>query len=441
MLFCEMAVDWPFLIRMGVMRFPSNILAILALAVLCGASWSQEPAALSFEKSVLPIFEAKCLRCHGEKKQKGMLDLRTKSALVRGGENGPALMPRSLKDSLLWEKIRTDQMPEGVVKLTAAEKEVIRKWIEAGAPGDDSAVAANSGRDLQVSDEERAFWAFQPPKRPTVPAHNVKNPIDAFVVDGLRKKGLSLSPEADRSTLLRRLHFDLIGLPPTPEEIDRFQNESASEKADDADAAYQKVVDRLLASPRYGERWGRHWLDLAGYADSEGILDADYVRSAAWRYRDYVIRAFNQDKPYDRFLIEQIAGDELVDYWNVHQTQKELPPDVVDALVATGYLRCASDTSRPDFATIKNAPGYYYQTLDDTLKIVASSTMGLTLQCARCHSHKYDPIPQTDYYRMQAIFSPAIAPASGCRRCSENCRKRPPPRRRRRTPRTPSSTR
>jgi hypothetical protein len=392
---------------MGFMRSSSNIAAILALAVLYGASWAQEPGALSFEKSVLPIFEAKCLRCHGEKKQKGMLDLRTKSSLLRGGENGPALKPRSLKDSLLWEKIRTDQMPDGDVKLTAAEKEIIRQWIETGAPGDDRAVAAGSDRDLQVSDEERAFWAFQPPKRPLVPSHDVKNPIDAFIVDALRRKGLSLSPQADRPALLRRLHFDLIGLPPTPAEIDQFQSESAA----GADAAYQKVVDRLLASPRYGERWGRHWLDLAGYADSEGILDADYVRSAAWRYRDYVIRALNEDKPYDRFLIEQIAGDELVDYWNVHQTTKELPPDVVEALVATGYLRCASDTSRPDFSNIKNAPGYYYQTLDDTLKIVASSTMGLTLQCAKCHSHKYDPIPQTDYYRMQAIFMSGYRPA------------------------------
>ena len=170
------------------------------------------------------------------------------------------------------------------------------------------------------------------------------------------------------------------------------------------------MVDRLLASPRYGEQWGRHWLDLAGYADSEGILDADYVRTAAWRYRDYVIRAFNTDKPYDRFLKEQIAGDELTDYWTAYHTKKELPPEVIEGVVATGFLRCACDCSRPDFAQIKNAPGYYYQTLDDTLKIVASSTLGLTVQCARCHSHKYDPIPQAEYYRMQAIFMSAYRP-------------------------------
>ncbi len=389
------------------MRIASILAGILAFQIVCGNTFAQESDAHSFEKSVLPIFEAKCLRCHGEKKQKAMLDLRTKSALIRGGENGSSLKPGSLKDSLLWEKIRTDEMPEGPVKLTAAEKDAIRRWIEAGAPGDDKAVATGGGADLQFSDEDRKFWAFQSPVRPKVPRHDATNPIDAFIVDALKKKDLALSPEADRLALLRRVHFDLIGLPPTPSEIDEFLKDCA---ASNPNAAYEKIVDRLLASPHYGERWGRHWLDLAGYADSEGILDADHVRSAAWRYRDYVIRAFNRDKPYDRFLLEQIAGDELVDYWTVHQTQKELPAEVVEALVATGYLRCASDTSRPDFSSIKNAPGYYFQTLDDTLKIVASSTMGLTLQCAKCHSHKYDPIPHADYYRMQAIFMTGYRP-------------------------------
>ena len=151
---------------------------------------------------------------------------------------------------------------------------------------------------------------------------------------------------------------------------------------------------------------------MAGYADCEGILDADYVRTAAWRYRDYVIRAFNADKPYDRFLREQIAGDELTDYWTAYRTQGEPAAGVVEGLVATGFLRCASDTSRPDFVTIKNAPGYYYQTLDDTVKIVATATMGLTLQCAKCHRHKFDPIPQSDYYRMQAVFMSGVSPVA-----------------------------
>jgi hypothetical protein len=231
----------------------------------------------------------------------------------------------------------------------------------------------------------------------------VRNPIDAFVLDALARHGLTLSPEADGLTLLRRVTLDLTGLPPTPAEADAFLGDPAPD-------AYERLVERLLASPRYGERWGRHWLDLAGYADSEGILDADTVRTAAWRYRDYVIRAFNADKPYDRFLQEQLAGDELSDYRAAHETQKELGPDVVECLVATGFLRCASDASRPDFVNLKDAAGYYYQTLDDTVKIATSATLGLTLECAKCHDHKYDPIPQAEYYRVQAVFASAYRP-------------------------------
>jgi hypothetical protein len=376
----------------------------LAFLLSSGTAFAQQKDLLSFEKSVLPIFQAKCLACHGDKKQRARLDLRTKAATMKGGESGVALKPGSLTGSLLWEKIRSDEMPEGDQKLTPAEKATIRRWIEAGAPGNDKAIASGGTVDLQLTEEERNFWAFQTPVRPRIPAVKTSNPIDAFILMALQKQQLTLSPEADRLTLLRRVSFDLTGLPPTPTAVADFLNDKTPH-------AYEKVVDRLLASPHYGERWGRHWLDLAGYADSEGILDADYVRSAAWRYRDYVIRAFNSDKPYDRFLQEQIAGDELVDYWNVHQAAKQLPAEVVDALVATGYLRCASDTSRPDFANIKNAPGYYFQTLDDTLKIVASSTMGLTVQCAKCHAHKYDPIPQADYYRMQAIFASGYRPS------------------------------
>jgi hypothetical protein len=392
--------------------------ACLAPWGLNSASTAQPPAAGKappvFEQAVLPILQAKCLNCHGDKKQRAGLDLRTKAALIHGGESGPALKPGYLADSPLWEKVITDKMPTGGDKLSAAEKEIIRRWIETGAHGDDKAVAANSV-DRQVSDEDRRFWAFQKPTRPAIPVvkdqARVRNPVDAFVLAALEKKGLSLSAEADPLTLLRRLYLDLIGLPPTAEEIDAFLKASAGAASAAPQTAWDQAVERLLNSPRYGERWGRHWLDVAGYADSEGILDADYVRSAAWRYRDYVIRAFNQDKPYDRFLQEQIAGDELIDYWAAYETQKELPASVIDALVATGYLRCASDTSRPDFAQIKNAPGYYFQTLDDTLKIVASSTMGLTVQCAKCHSHKYDPIPQTDYYRLQAIFMSGYRPS------------------------------
>ncbi|MBI3409104.1 MAG: PSD1 domain-containing protein [Planctomycetes bacterium] len=360
-----------------------------------------------FEKQLLPVLRSKCLSCHGDKKLKANLDLRTKAAALKGGESGPAIVRGSAEDSLLWVKIATDKMPPGEVKLSAAEKDIIKRWIEGGAPGNDKATTVADAADRQVTDADRQFWAFQKPTRSSIPkvqhAERVRNPIDAFVLAALETKGLTLSPDADRLTLLRRVTFDLTGLPPTPKEIEAFL-------ADKSPEACENVVDRLLASPHYGERWARHWLDLAGYADSEGILDADYVRTAAWRYRDWVIRALNSDKPYDRFLQEQIAGDELVDYWSAYQSQKELGRDVIDALIATGYLRCASDTSRPDFVNIKNAPGYYFQTLDDTVKIVASSTMGLTVQCAKCHSHKYDPIPQSDYYRLQAIFMSGYRP-------------------------------
>jgi hypothetical protein len=377
----------------------------LLLAVPGAARAAEKSPA--FEKDVLPILRAECLRCHGSEKRKAGLDLRSKAALLRGGDTGPAVAPGSAERSELWIRVAADKMPPGKHKLSAAEKAVLRAWIDSGAKGEGAAVPSADTTHREVTDADRRFWAFRSPVRPPVPsvrhADRVRNPIDAFLLAALEKKGLTFAPEVGRITLLRRVSFDLLGVPPSPAEVDRFLNDRSAD-------AYERLIDRLLADERYGERWGRHWLDLAGYADSEGILDADYVRTAAWRYRDYVIRALNRDKPYDRFLKEQLAGDELVDYWSAYHTQKQLPPEVVEALVASGYLRCASDTSRPDFVTIKNAPGYYYQTLDDTLKIVSSSLLGLTVQCAKCHSHKYDPITQTEYYRLQAIFMSAYRP-------------------------------
>jgi len=386
---------------------PRLVLGIVVLILAVPAA-AADPLPV-FEKAVLPLLKARCVRCHGGEKLNADLDVRSKPALLKGGESGPAVIPGSPEKSLLWVKIAGDKMPPGKEKLSQAEKTVVRAWIDGGARDDGSAVASvEDSKEKQVTEADRRFWSFRPPLRPAVPrvraANRVRNAIDAFVLAALEKQGLTLAPEADRLTLLRRVTFDLTGLPPTPQETAAFL-------ADDAPDAYEGLIERLIASPHYGERWGRHWLDLAGYADSEGILDADYVRTAAWRYRDYVIRAFNSDKPYDRFLKEQIAGDELTDYWTAYQTRPELPAEVTEGLIATGYLRCASDTSRPDFVTIKNAPGYYYQTLDDTLKIVASSLLGLTVQCAKCHSHKYDPIPQTDYYRLQAVLMSGYRPA------------------------------
>ncbi|HEY3788135.1 MAG TPA: DUF1549 domain-containing protein, partial [Urbifossiella sp.] len=368
-----------------------------AFAVMMAFAIPGAADAPRFERDVKPILVAKCIKCHGGETTKSGLDLRTASSIRQGGDTGPSIAANDPAKSLLFEQITSGAMPPGkATKLTTAEIAVIKKWIEGGAPADE---AGNGG-----SVKTPTHWAFLPPKRPAVPAiPETRHPIDSFLLNRLQAKSLTFSPEADRLTLLRRVTIDLTGLPPTPAEQDAFL-------ADRSTDAYEKVVDRLLASPRYGERWGRHWLDVAGYADSEGILDADYVRTSAWRYRDWVIRAFNADMPYDRFLREQIAGDEISNYWNHYRTAKELPASVVDSLIATGFLRCASDTSRPDFVNIKNAPGYYYQTLDDTEAIVGSAILGLTVQCAKCHTHKFDPIPQADYYRMQAVFMSGYRP-------------------------------
>jgi hypothetical protein len=373
---------------------------VLGVLGLIAAPVRGEPP--RFETDVAPILREHCLKCHGAETRKGGLDLSTVAAITHGGDSGAALVPGKSDESLIVEQVASKEMPPGKnPKLTGTQVTLIRAWIDAGARA--QTTAGNS-----VSTPSAGFWSFQPPKRPRVPAvpqaGKARNPIDAFLLERLAAKGLELSPEASRLTLLRRLYFDLLGMPPSPEQTDAFL---ANQRGD----AWERLIDSLLASPHYGERWGRHWLDLSGYADSEGILDADYERSAAWRFRDFVIRSFNADTPYDQFLRLQIAGDEVVDYAARYRTQQTLDPKTVEALVATGYLRCASDTSRPDFAKIKNAPGYYYQTLEDTVKIVASSTLGLTLQCAKCHSHKYDPITQEEYYQVQAIFMSGYRPA------------------------------
>jgi hypothetical protein len=251
------------------------------------------------------------------------------------------------------------------------------------------------------------LWSLQPPHRPAVPtvkvSDRIRTPIDAFILAQLEARGLVLASDADRLTLMRRAYLDLIGLPPSPPEIDSFLADKRSD-------AYERLIDRLLESSHYGERWGRHWLDIAGYSDSRGILVGEVPRPTQYLYRDYVIRAFRDDKPYDRFLLEQIAGDELVDFQNLIRSVIDLPADAVDAVIATGFLRNSADASRPDFANIKHAPMYYFDTLNDAIAIVSSATLGLTLQCAKCHDHKYDPISQRDFYEMQAIFKSGYRP-------------------------------
>jgi len=355
---------------------------------------------LRFEQEILPILEKSCVKCHSGSNPQGGLDVRTRVSLLRGGSKGPALVPGSLERSILFQRVRSGEMPLGGPSLGEIDLELIRQWIQQGAPATNP--EAMSSGPPGSDPRDRAHWAFQSPRCPAVPEvrHRelVHRPIDAFLLTKLEEKQLTFAPEADRVTLLRRASFDLTGLPPTPQEVNDFL-------ADRSPRAYETVVDRLLASPHYGERWGRHWLDLAGYADSEGVLSADVVRPNAWRYRDYVIRAFNADKPYDRFLKEQLAGDELSEY----RKHDKFPPEVVQMLEATGFLRTALDATREDFEPADYAE-YQWRTLFDTQQIVASSILGLTIQCARCHDHKYEPLGQRDYYRMLAFFQGAIRP-------------------------------
>src|SRR5580704_13456509 len=259
------------------------------------------------------------------------------------------------------------------------------------------------GESAEVTARDKEHWAFRKIRRPAVPilrsAERAATPIDAFLLKQLEASGLSFAPPADRTTLLRRACLDLHGLPPTPAEVAEFL-------ADPSPDAFARQVDRLLASPRFGERWGRHWLDVVGYADTVGYdIDPNglILSEGKWKYRDYVIRSFNADKPYDRFLTEQLAGDELVDWRHAPRFTDEIRND----LIGNGYLRTANDNSHEPES---NIPLIHYGVLHDTVEMVGNSLFALTVNCARCHSHKFDPIPQRDYYRVMALFTPAYNP-------------------------------
>ncbi|HEX3448291.1 MAG TPA: PSD1 and planctomycete cytochrome C domain-containing protein [Isosphaeraceae bacterium] len=352
---------------------------------------------LIFEKDVRPILKAYCLDCHGGGDAlKGHLDLRLKRFAERGGDSGPALVAGHPEESLLIERLKNGEMPPGEKKVPPEQIALIERWIAAGA------VAKRNEPErldpgIDMTPEERAYWAFQPIRRlapPTAgPSDRVRTPIDAFVLAKLRERGLSLAPDTDKRTLIRRAAFDLTGLPPSQEEIDAFV-------ADSVDGAYERMLDQLMASPRYGERWARHWLDVTGYADSDGNGTEDSIRPYAYKYRDYVVRSMNADKPLDQFIVEQLAGDELVPRpWN------ELSREKAELLAATGFLRTAPDGTSTGAS---DEPLAANQVVADTLKIVGSTLLGMTVGCAQCHDHRYDPIPQADYYRLRAIFEPAL---------------------------------
>ncbi len=337
-----------------------------------------------FEKKVRPVFAERCYECHSVgKKRKGGLLLDTRAGWQEGGDTGPVLVPGDPEKSLLIEAIRYRdedlQMPPKH-QLSADEVAVIEEWVRLGAPDPRDAASPKTGVDF---DEAKTFWSFRPVSNPAVPA--VSNPswpagdLDRFLLAALEKKGLTPNPAADKRTLLRRATYDLTGLPPTPEELREFL-------ADSRPDAFAKIVERLLASPAYGEKWGRHWLDLVRYADTSGC-NSDFPVPSAHRYRDWVIGAFNRDLPYDEFLREQIAGDLL---------PAATPEDHFQKVIATGYLAIARR-----FGSRANE---FHLTHEDIIDNLGKVTLGLSLGCARCHDHKFDPVPTADYYALYGIF-------------------------------------
>lgn len=358
-----------------------------------------------FETKVRPILVANCQKCHSGKEPKGDLHLDSRGGLLAGGESGDVVIPGQPEKSLLVEAInRTSlEMPPDK-KLADADIATLTEWVKLGAPWPDEPGA--SGPALRksrgkITDEDRSYWAFQPVRKTAAPEVEKdgwsRGSIDRYLLAKMIPEGLHPAAEADKATLIRRVTFDLLGLPPSPEQVATFVNDNRPD-------AYERLIDRLLASPLYGERWARHWLDLVRYAESDGYK-ADGYRPSAWRYRDYVIRSLNTDKPYDRFVQEQIAGDEIA-------------PEDPESLVATGYYRLGIyEYNQRDVRNQWNI------ILNDITDVTADVFLGMGMSCARCHDHKFDPILQKDYYRLQAFFAPIIqrddVPAATPQACSD----------------------
>ena len=361
----------------------------VTVAAVTGGSTSanaQSSDPITFTDDIRPIMERSCWNCHGEAAQLSQLDLSTREGALTGGATGPAIVPGRADDSRLFKLVaglEQPSMPMSGNGLTEAEIAAVRTWINDGAHWDTggattAAAALSALENSALPPGARDYWAFQPPAQAPVPASaTYDHPVDRFLDADRRGAGVTAAPKADRLARLRRAYLDLTGLPPTPEQIDEFL-------ADTERGAWDRLVNRLLDSPHYGERWGRHWMDVARYADSTGF-EQDYNRPNAWRYRDYVINAFNTDKPYNQFIREQIAGDELD-----HTTD--------ETRIATGFLRAGP---RVQFRE-KDNPERRHDYLDDVLATIGRGVLGLTVHCARCHDHKFDPILQKDYYRMQA---------------------------------------
>jgi len=375
-----------------------GLLAFLLAASMSGRAAQNQakpsPEAIRFfETRVRPVLANNCSVCHGDKAPQGGLNLRSQAGMLKGGKRGAALIPGDPNNSPLIQAIRYEnphlKMPPAK-KLPAPQIADLTRWVQMGAPWPDDLTPGRQDADTQHT-ARNTHWAFQPVRKPPVPkiqnpkpilsaaeGSKIQNPIDAFILAGLKARGLKPNPPASKRELIRRAYYDLTGLPPTPQEVEAFV-------ADKSPQAYEKLIDRLLASPRYGEKWGRHWLDLVRFAETNSY-ERDNPKPNAWRYRDYVIRALNEDKPYDRFIREQLAGDELPDRTN-------------DSLIATGYYRLGIWDDEPTDPELAR-----YDGLDDIITTTGQVFLGLTLDCARCHDHKIDPIPQKDYYRFLAFF-------------------------------------
>jgi len=380
--------------RPAFLHFRVLILGGLTAAV-AGTVQAASPEAAGvefFEKKVRPVLVERCFECHSSTaKVKGGLSLDSRDSMLTGGDSGPALVAGQPDKSLLIEAIgyknQDMQMPPKK-QLPAAEMEALVQWVKMGAPDPRTGAVVATAKHLTGMDLKsgREFWSFKTLAAPAAPVVKntawVKTPIDAFVLSQLEAKSLSPAPPADKRTLIRRATQDLTGLPPTPEEVDAFLKDESTE-------AFPRVIERLLNSPAYGERWGRHWLDVARYADSNG-MDENVAFGHAWRYRDYVVRAFNNNKPYDQFLIEQIAGDLLP----AHDTA-----DRHEALAATGFLAIGGRVlAEPDVKKME------LDIIDEQLDTLGKAFLGMTLGCVRCHDHKFDPVSQADYYALAAIF-------------------------------------
>ncbi|WP_168164111.1 PSD1 and planctomycete cytochrome C domain-containing protein [Pirellula sp. SH-Sr6A] len=378
-------------------RWPSILGLLIAIAFSFPRNAIAEEGGSKqyFESDIRPILREYCLDCHGASENPdGSLDLRLVRFMIQGGDSGPALNLDSPESSLLWERIASDEMPPGEGKVSAEKKERIRQWLQAKAPTR-RPEPETIGYGIPLTDEERSYWAYQPISWPPMSQSrewvSARNSLDAIILQSMTD-GLALQEDAPKPVQIRRVYMDLLGVPPSADDWERWNH------CQDVDW-YEQLVDALLADPRYGERWGRHWLDAVGYADSDGATIADAERAWAWRYRDYVIHSLNQDKPFDLFMREQLAGDEIAGPragdWT--ESQKE-------CLVATGFLRMAADGTGSGDNTTEGRN----KTISDTIQILGSTLLSSSLHCAQCHDHRYDPISQQDYFALRAVLEPSL---------------------------------